>query len=146
MKAILIDLAACGGCYACQESCPTEAISFLDADSLEEYQNDPDYEVMKTRANLPARVLYKGKLKRFIAGTVYDPVKKEALTGAKVTLVHESTSKRLEMETDTAGVFWFTDVAENAYYTLGITYGGKKMAIADIHTVDDVNLGDIAFE
>ena len=146
MKAILIDLTVCDCCYTCQAACPNKAARPLDTDSLNEYESEPDYVVIKTRTDLPARVFHKGTPSRFIAGTVYDSSKNEALQGAKITLVNENTSMRRERETDPAGVFWFVDVAEDANYSLGITYGGRKMAIADIHTIDDVNLGDIAFE
>ena len=146
MKAILIDLTACKECYNCQTNCPNDAARPLEADSLEDYEDDKGYVVVKARIGLQARVFYNGTHTRFISGTVYDLSKNEALTGAKITLVNENTSKRRERETDLAGVFWFVDVDENANYSLGITYGGRKMAIADIHTSDDVNLGDIAFE
>jgi len=146
MKAKLIDLTVCKECYNCQISCPNEAARPLVAGSLEEYENDPAYVVIKTRAGLQARVFLKGTPTRIISGSVYDFSKNEALAGAKITLVNEYTSKRRERETDPDGVFWFMDVDENANYSIGITYVGRKMAIADILTDDDINLGDIAFE
>ena len=130
----------------CQLNCPNEAIKFVDVDDLDAYKNDPDYEVMKPELDLPVRVFYKGILKRFIAGTVYDPVEKEVLIGAKLTLKDKASGEKREMETDWAGDFWFHNVKDGADYSLDIAYGKKTMTIDDISAADDVNLGDIAFE
>jgi len=130
----------------CAVNCPNEVIKVVEVESLDELKNDPLYETMKPELGLPVRVFYKGILKRFIAGTVYDPVEKEVLIGAGLTLTDKASGETRTMETDWAGDFWFHDVCEDAKYSLTIACGGKTMAIDDIDTADDVNLGDIAFE
>jgi len=130
----------------CAINCPTQALKFVDVESLDELKNDPQNETMKPELGLPVRVFYKGILKRFLAGTVYDPVEKEVLIGAKLTLKDKASGETREMETDWAGDFWFHKVNDKAKYTLTIAYGGKKMVIDDIDTSEDVNLGDIAFQ
>ena len=130
----------------CALNCPNDAIKFIDVDSLDVLKNDPDYETLKPELGLPVRVFYKGILKRFVAGTVYDPKEKEVIIGAKLTLKDKASGDTREMETDWAGDFWFMDVKDGADYSLTIAYGGKKKVIDGIDTADDVNLGDIAFE
>jgi len=130
----------------CALNCPNDAIKFVDVESLDVFKNDPDYETIKPELGLPVRVFYKGILKRFVAGTVYDPVEKEVIIGAKLTLKDKASDDTREMETDWAGDFWFMDVKDGADYSLTIAYGGKKKVIDGIDTADDVNLGDIAFE
>jgi len=130
----------------CALQCPTECIKFIDVDNVDAFMKDPEWEVIKPELNLPVRVFYKGILKRFLAGTIYDPVEKEVLIGAKLTLKDKASGETREMETDWAGDFWFHKVNDKAKYTLTIAHGGKKMVIDDIDTTCDVNLGDIAFQ
>jgi len=129
----------------CAINCPTEALKFIDVDNLDELKNDPQYETIKPELDLPVRVFYKGIKHRFVAGTVYDPVEKEVLIGAKLTLKNESTGEKHEMETDWAGDFWFKNLKYDTKYSLTIASGGKKKVIDGIDTSEDVNLGDIAF-
>ncbi|MDR3294323.1 MAG: 4Fe-4S binding protein [Clostridiales Family XIII bacterium] len=129
----------------CAVNCPNEAIKVVEVDSLDGLKNDPQYEAVKPELGLPVRVFYKGILHRFVAGTVYDPVEKEVLIGAKLSLKNKATGEARELETDWAGDFWFHDVCDNADYALTIAHGGKTKQIDGISTADDVNLGDIAF-
>lgn len=129
----------------CAVNCPNDVIKIHDVDSLDVFKNDPAYETIKPELGLPVQVFYKGILHRFIAGTVYNPVEKEVLIGAKLTLKNKATGETRELTTDWAGDFWFYDVCDNGAYTLTIAYGGKTKVIDDIKTADDVNLGDIAF-
>ena len=68
----------------CVDACPTAALKFLEeseaADLIE------GAEVLRPEAGLKPRVYYRNIPKKFIAGTVYDPVKKEVVIGAACTL------------------------------------------------------------
>lgn len=129
----------------CALNCPNEVIKLHDVESLDVFKNDPQYETIRPELDLPVRVFYKGILHRFIAGTVYDPVAKEVLIGAKLTLKNKKTGETRTLESDWAGDFWFYNVDDNGEYSVTIAYGGKTKVIDNICTADDVNLGDIAF-
>ena len=63
----------------CVDACPTGALKFGEEDGLGPHRNP----LAQTRAGrLLPRVYYRGIPKTFIAGTVYDPAKKEIIEGA----------------------------------------------------------------
>jgi tetrathionate reductase subunit B len=121
MKAFVIDVSICNGCYCCQIACKDEVLH-------------PEY-------NAKPRVYYLNIPKKFVAGTVYDPVKKEVIIGATCTL--SSNGKKLTATTDGFGDFWFEGL-EEARYSLKIEAKGfAAKTIKPISTEKDVNLGDI---
>ena len=86
------------------------------------------------------RVYYKGLAKKFVAGTVFDPVADEVHIGADVVL---SGTMNCTAKTDHFGDFWFEDLPEGKY-KLEIKADGKTKVIDDIDTTKvDVNVGDI---
>ena len=86
-------------------------------------------------------MLYKNLPKRFIAGTVYDPVSKNVVVGAKCTLTGDKGT--YSETTDGFGDFWFEDI-EAADFTLKIEKDGKTKTI-EVSTVEkDRGLGDVA--
>jgi len=53
------------------------------------------------------RVYYLNIPKKFIAGTVYDPVQKEVIIGATCTLTEARNGRIYTAKTDDYGDFWF---------------------------------------
>jgi hypothetical protein len=114
-----------------------EAITFGEASQIDLTGTEklhPEY-------GLNTRVLYKNLPKRFIAGTVYDPVSKNVVVGAKCTLTGDKGT--YSETTDGFGDFWFEDI-EAADFTLKIEKDGKTKTI-EVSTVEkDRGLGDVA--
>jgi sulfite dehydrogenase (quinone) subunit SoeB len=123
----------------CVDACPTLALKFVD----EEEALGPirAAERLHPEEQKP-RVYYLNIPKKFIAGTVYDPVKKEVVIGAKCTL---TGAAGIQIETtDGFGDFWFEGL-EVGHYSLEIAADGfSSRSFEAINTEVDVNLGDIA--
>jgi hypothetical protein len=99
-------------------------------------------EVMLPEIGAKPRVYYLNIPKKFVAGTVYDPVKKEIIKGAACILTPVK-GKKLTAETDGFGDFWFKNL-EVGDYSLEIKANGfSSKTIPGINTEKDVNLGDI---
>ena len=80
-----------------------------------------------------------------IAGTVYDPRKKEVIIRATCTLIESDTGKVVKTETDDFGDFWFEGLMEGGY-SLETRLDGKVKSFAGLDARGkDVNLGDIPF-
>jgi Fe-S-cluster-containing dehydrogenase component len=89
----------------CVDACHISAIKFGDETELSSLITKS--EVLNPEYNLSTRVHYIGLPKRFIAGTVYDPVTKEVVIEATCTLSGDST---MATATDNFGDFWFNDL------------------------------------
>jgi NAD-dependent dihydropyrimidine dehydrogenase PreA subunit len=125
----------------CVDSCPTKAITFAEESELADLIARA--EVMKPEAGTRPRVHYLNLPKKFIAGTVYDPVEKEVVIGATCTLT-AADGAVLHVSTDAFGDFWFTDI-EAGTYALSIKADGfDAKALEAVDAAEDVNLGDIA--
>ena len=124
----------------CVDACPTEAIKFGEEAELSDLIKQS--EVLHGECNTNPRVYYKGLPKRFIAGTVYDPVEKEVVIGAHCTLTDKENNGSAKTTTDNFGDFWFEGLKIGAF-SLAIEAAGKTKTIAPISTEKDVNLGDI---
>ena len=96
-------------------------------------------EILHPEYGLKPRVYYLNLPKRFIAGTVYDPVTKEVVIGAHCIL---SGDDNATATTNDWGDFWF-DGLKVGTFSLKIEAAGKTKIIADINTAKDVSLGDI---
>ena len=68
----------------CADSCPTEAIKF--GEESEFAPRSPGPRCSNRELGAKPRVYYLNIPKKFIAGTVYDPVEKEVIIGATCTL------------------------------------------------------------
>jgi hypothetical protein len=101
---------------------------------------DAEYLNPKRRARDKPQVHYRNLPKKFIAGTVYDPVEKEVIVGASVTLT--GGESRYHAETDGFGDFWFEGLKVGRF-DLFIESDGKSREFKEISTEKDVNLGDI---
>ena len=123
----------------CVDACPTQAIMFGEESELKERISKS--EVMKPELGTKPRVYYKDIPRKFVAGTVYDPVKKEVIIGATCTLSRDGT--KLSRTTDGFGDFWFEGLDVGVYSLKIEAKGFPTKTIDKIGTDKDVNLGDI---
>jgi ferredoxin len=122
----------------CVDACPTQALKFGDESEFADLISQA--EALKPESAAKPRAYYLNIPKKFIAGTVYDPVAKEVITGADCTL--SSGDKKLMVKTDSYGDFWFEGLEEGVF-SLKIEADGQSKTIDSISTEKDVNLGDI---
>ena len=130
----------------CVDNCALDILQFV-----EESEADlTGYEVLHPEYGTKPRVYYRGLPKKFIAGTVYDPVEKEIIKGATVTLKVKKEDEDEEYgtfdtftaSTDHYGDFWLRDLPDDDF-TLTISYFGKTK-VMDVSTKEkDIGLGDI---
>jgi len=123
----------------CAEACPTDALMFGEEAELAEA-------LKGAKPLVPGgRVYYKNIPGEFIGGTVYDPVEKEVIIGAKCVLTGEGGV--LETETDAYGDFWFRNLPAGGRYDLLIRAEGfAEKRFDGISTEKSVNLDDIPLE
>jgi len=126
----------------CADQCPTGAIKFGDEAELRDLIEKADPRSYKN--GLKTSVHYLNLPNKFVAGTLYDPAEKEVVIGARCTLTDTESGEAVTVETDNFGDFWFRGLADNRAYALKLEKDGKAVAIEDISTEKDVNLGDIA--
>ncbi len=123
----------------CTDACPTGALRFLEEAEAKELIGEAE---LLHPADQKPRVYYNNVPKKFIAGTLYDPAKKEVVIGASLTL--KSNGSTWTTTTDGFGDFWFEGL-EMGSYDLEITASGfAPKAFAALSTEQDVNLGDVA--
>lgn len=122
----------------CVDVCPTAALRFMEESEAEQLIASAE---QLHPADEGPRVYYLNIPKKFIGGTVYDPVAKEVLIGAVCTLVCNGSSRTVI--TDGFGDFWFEGLDVNSY-ALDITAPGfVPKHYSALSTAKDVNLGDI---
>jgi tetrathionate reductase subunit B len=127
----------------CVDACPTEAIKWVDeAEAKKLAAAAKTSEFLHPEYKTKPRVYYLNLPKKFIAGTVYDPIDKKIIKGAVCTLKHGS--KTFKKETDGFGDFWFEGLAEGTYSLTIEAKGFPSKTFNAISTEKDVNLGDIA--
>lgn len=126
----------------CADACPNLAIKLMDEEEAKELIAKADAWKPEIEDKVKPRVHYIGLPKKFIAGTVYDPVEEEVIIGATCTL-KPAGSDAQAIETDSYGDFWFEDLPDGTY-DLEINSGGKVKTFTDLDTAAaDINLGDI---
>ena len=123
----------------CAEACPTDAMVFGEEADLAD-------QLAGAKPLVPGgKIWYKNIPGEFIGGTVYDPIEKEVVIGAKCVLTGEG--KTLETETDSYGDFWFRDLPAGGTYDLCIRAEGvTEKRFPAISTERSVNLDDIPLE
>ena len=121
------------------DNCPADVIKFGDVSEL----NLEGTEFLHEEYGTKPRVYYRGLPKRFVAGTLYDPVEKEVIEGAEVKLA--GPEGEFSAVTDNYGDFWLKELPE-ADFTLTITNGDKTKTLEVSTKGADVGLGDIPFE
>lgn len=120
----------------CVDNCVHGAIQFGEEDELDLTGT----EILHPEYGAKPRVYYRSLPKRFVAGTVYDPVEKEVIIGATCTLTGESG--KFTAKTDNFGDFWLRELPE-ADFTLTITADGKTKTMAVSTKEKDIGLGDV---
>jgi len=124
----------------CVDNCPTGALKYGDEADFAEQIAKAEFASDKCKG----RVYYLNRPRKFVAGTVYDPVEKEVVIGASCTLKDKYSDQTFTVETDNFGDFWFTGLPDGEYfYTLTIEKDGKHRCIEAFDATRDVNLGDI---
>jgi len=126
----------------CVDACPTLALQFLEEDQAKDYIQKAVYVKPERRNTDKPRVHYLNIPKRFIGGTVYDPLKNEVSIGALCTLTNSNSSTETTTDTDSFGDFWFEGL-ETGLFSLKIEKDCKTKKIESINTQKDVNLGEI---
>jgi tetrathionate reductase subunit B len=122
----------------CTDACPTGALKFMEEAEAKELIKGAEVEHPENKPRLYLRNLPK----KFIGGTVYDPVKKEVVVGATCTLTGNGTT--LTATTDGFGDFWFEDLDVGTFALEITAQGFPGKSFSGISTEADVNLGDIA--
>ncbi len=127
----------------CADSCPTEAIKF--GEESEFTAEIARAEVLKPELGVKPRVYYLNIPKKFVAGTVYDPIDKEVIIGATCTLTGPAAAgKTLTATTDAFGDFWFHGLAEDSCSLTIEAEGFAAKTFGELSTAGkDLNLGDI---
>jgi tetrathionate reductase subunit B len=123
----------------CVDACPTLALKFMEEAEAKTYIADAE---LLHPAEQKPRVYYLNIPKKFIAGTLYDPVKKEVVIGATCTLTGDGVT--VTVNTDGFGDFWFEGLDVGGYALEISAPGFATKSFAAISTEADVNLGDIA--
>ena len=126
----------------CVEACPTDALMFGDEEEFADFI--PGSTVKMPESGCHPRVYYRNIPGVFIAGTVYDPVEKEVIIGAKVRAT--VGGKTYFTTTDEYGDFWFTDLAVGKYQVVIEANGFAYKTFERVDTSKSVNLGDIPME
>ena len=125
----------------CVDQCPTDALRFGEESDLKDLIEKADE--FRPELGIKTRVHYLNLPKKFVAGTVYDPITKRIIEGATCNLT-DGNGGSFTVTTDGFGDFWFENL-EVGIYSLEIEadkYPPKT--INKISTEKDVNLGDIA--
>ena len=125
----------------CVDACPTEAIKFGEVSELKPWISRA--EPYRPESGTKTRVHYLNLPKKFIGGTLYDPVEEEVIIGARCTLKDAQSGETFTVETDNYGDFWFKDLKDDHNFSLQMEKDGKIVIIDQISTAKDVNLGDI---
>lgn len=127
----------------CVDACPTLALKFMDEDEAKDLIAKAEVWQPELKDKLRPRVYYLNVPKKFIAGTVYEPVEEEVIIGADCTLTELSSGKKLTVATDNYGDFWFNDLKDGSF-NLEIKSGAKIKIFENLDTATaDINLGDI---
>jgi len=126
----------------CVEACPTDALLFGEEEDMQDFIVGASVRMPET--GLRPKVFYRNIPGRFIAGTVYDPVDKEVVIGARCRAT--IGGKTIEVLSDDYGDFWFKDLAAGKYDVVIEAKGFEFMVFSAVNTTTDVNLGDIALK
>jgi ferredoxin len=126
----------------CVEACPTDALLYGEEEDLRDFVVGAVVRLPET--GLRPRVFYRNIPGRFIAGTVYDPVDKEVVIGARCRAT--VGGKTVEVVSDEYGDFWFNDLAMGKYDVVIEAKGFEYKVFTAVDATKDVNLGDIALE
>jgi sulfite dehydrogenase (quinone) subunit SoeB len=126
----------------CADACPTNCLKLMDEDEAKELIAQGEVWKPELKDETKPRLYYLNLPKKFIGGTVYDPVEEEVIIGASVTL-KGAKSGSTTAQTDAYGDFWVEGLADDVF-EVTIKSGAKTKVFTGVSTVEaDVNLGDI---
>jgi len=125
----------------CVDQCPTDAFRFGEEADFQDFIKEA--ELINPEANTKSRVYYKHLPRKFVGGTLYDPVEKEVIIGARCTLKDDESGEAFDAETDNFGDFWFRGLKDDRTFTLTLEKDGKNHTVSNIVTDKDLSLGDI---
>ena len=125
----------------CADSCPTEAIKFGEESEFKD--QIAKAEILKPEAGTRPRVYYLNLPKKFIAGTVYDPIEEEVVIGATCTLTGPKPGVVTTLTTDDFGDFWFHGLVDGDYDLTVEAKGFAAKSFVKLNTEKDINLGDV---
>ncbi len=126
----------------CADACPTNCLQMMDEDEAQALIAQGQVWKPELKDEVKPRVYYLNLPKKFIAGTLYEPVEQEVVIGAKATL-KGADGTVLTTETDAYGDFWFEGIDEGLY-DLELKSGAKLKVFSGLDTREfDINLGDI---
>ena len=128
----------------CVDQCPTEALRFGEEEDFKDFIKEA--ELLNPEAGTKSRVYYKGLPKKFVAGTLYDPLEKEVIIGATCTMKDDESGELFTETTNNFGDFWFKELGDSRSYTLSFEKAGSSKVIEAITTDIDRGLGDIPME
>ncbi len=128
----------------CVDQCPTDALQFGEEEDFADFIKEA--EVLNPEIKTKSRVYYKHLPKKFVGGTLYDPIEKEVIIGAKCTLTDDESKEAFTAETDNFGDFWFRGLKDDRNFTLAFEKDGKSKTVDGIATDIDLCLGDIPME
>ena len=127
----------------CVDACPNLAIRLMDEGEAKELISKSEIWKPELKDKVKPRVHYMNLPKKFIAGTVYDPVEKEVVIGATCTLTETRSGEEVTVETDSYGDFWFEGLKEGTF-DLQIKKDSKMTSFTGLDTTEkDINLEDI---
>jgi tetrathionate reductase subunit B len=128
----------------CVDQCPTGALLFGEEEEFADFIKEA--ELLNPEAGTKSRVYYKGLPRKFVAGTLYDPIEKEVIIGAACTLKDDASGETFTAETDNYGDFWFNGLKDDRVFTLTFQKGVTSKTVLDVSTAIDLCLGDIPME
>jgi hypothetical protein len=100
--------------------------------------------VLKPEAGTVPRLYFRNIPGPFIGGTVYDPVSKDVVIGAKCRAT--VGGKTYHTTTNHYGDFWFFDLPVGRFRVVIEASGYAYKTFEDLSTKQSVNLGDIPLE
>lgn len=125
----------------CADSCPTEALRFGEESEFKD--QIAKAEILKPELKTKPRIYFLNVPKKFIAGTVYDPIEEEVIIGATCTLKEPKADKVTTVTSDAFGDFWFHGLTDDAYNLTIEATGFAAKSFAKLDAEKDINLGDI---
>ena len=127
----------------CVDACPTLALRFLDEAEARSIVAQAETWKPELRETVQPRVYYLNLPRKFIAGTVYDPLAEEVVVGARCTLTDVLSGEMRACETDSYGDFWFEGL-QDGEFALTIEKDERVKHFSCLDTASaDINLGDI---
>lgn len=128
----------------CVDVCATGALRFSDIEDFEGALGDAQF--LEPVSSCQPLVYYLNLPKRFVAGALIDFSADEVVIGANVKLLDENGAVVREGASDEFGDFMFDQMEPGTYKLVASKEGYQTLeAVANV-LLEDLNLGDLAFE